>query len=138
MKIDFQNEDIAKGVLDNSHTIAIVGLSNKPDRASYKVASYLKEHGYKIVPVNPQIDSVLGEKSYPDLLSVPDKIDIVDIFRKSEDVGPIVEQAIIKGAKTVWMQLGIINEEAAIRASAAGLNTLMDLCLKIEHQKFDS
>jgi uncharacterized protein len=137
VKTNFQNEEIVKRVLDNSHTIAIVGLSDKSERASYKVASYLQKHGYKIVPVNPQIDSVLGEKSYPDLPSVPDNIDIVDIFRKSEDVGPIVDQAIAKGTKAVWMQLGIVNEEAANRASAAGLEVLMDLCLKIEHQKFN-
>lgn len=133
MKAETQETDI-KRILDESHTIAVVGLSNKPERPSFDVACYLKDHGYRIIPVNPKLSEVLGEKAYPDLLSIPGEIDVVDIFRRSEDVGPVVDDAIKKGAKVVWMQLGIINEEAAEKARAAGLDVVMDRCIKIEHR----
>jgi hypothetical protein len=120
-------------LLQDSHSIAIVGISDKPDRPSYNVAAYLLDHGYKIIPVNPNIKNVLGQECFPDLLSVPGHIDIVDIFRKSEDVGPVVEQAIMKKANAIWMQLGIVNEAAANLAEQAGLDVVMDRCLKIEH-----
>ena len=100
-------------ILSFSRVVAVVGLSSKPDRPSYKVASYLKEQGYKIIPVNPTEKEILGELCYPDLASVPESIDVVDIFRRSEEVPPIVEEAIKIGAKAVWMQEGVINEEAA-------------------------
>jgi len=122
-------------ILRQNHTVAIVGLSDKPDRPSYVVAKYLKEHGYHIIPVNPQVEQVLGETSYPDLLSIPRPVDVVDIFRRSEDVPPIVDQAIKIGAKVVWMQEGIINEEAAKKAREAGLEVVMDKCMKKEHEK---
>jgi uncharacterized protein len=124
-------------ILRESRTIAVVGLSDKPDRPSYRVAKYLQAHGYRIVPVNPALTEVLGERSYPDLASIPgpDPVDVVDIFRRSEDVPPIVDAAIARGARVVWMQEGIINEAAAERARSAGLTVVMNLCLKKEHEK---
>ena len=124
------------------HTIAVVGLSKDPSKPSHDVASYLQNHGYRIVPINPTVEEVLGEKAYPSLLSLPDslkrQIDIVDIFRRAEDVPPIVAEAIKLHAslghpKAVWMQLGIINEASARQARDAGLLAVMDRCLKIEH-----
>ena len=116
-------------------TIAVVGLSAKEDRPSYRVASYLKEHGYRIVPVNPMISEWKSEKSYPDLATIPFKIDVVDIFRKSEDVLPIVKSAIAIGAAAVWMQEGVINDAAAQEAEKAGLLVVMDRCFMKEHAK---
>jgi len=133
--VDYQNPDIIASVLACARTVAVVGLSANPDRPSHEVATYLQSQGYKIIPVNPTIETALGEKAYPDLASVPGHIDVVDIFRKGEDVGPIVEEAIVKGAGTIWMQLGVVNEEAAKRASEAGLNVIMDRCMKHEHKK---
>ena len=135
MKVDFQNKKLINRILEESRTIAVVGLSAKPDRSSYDVAAFLQSNGYKIIPVNPNLSSVLGEKSYPDLSSIPEPVDVVDIFRKSEDVGPIVDEVIKVGARTVWMQLGIVNEEAAKKAQDAGLNVIMDRCMKREYGK---
>ncbi|HEY3176381.1 MAG TPA: CoA-binding protein [Candidatus Polarisedimenticolia bacterium] len=119
-------------ILDTYRTFAVVGLSNRPERPSFSVASYLKERGYRIVPVNPRLDEVLGERCYPDLPSIPFPIEVVDIFRRSELVGPVVDDAIRIGAKVVWMQLGVIDEGAAARARAAGLPVVMDRCPVIE------
>jgi len=125
-------------------TVAVVGLSKDPSRPSYDVAAYLKAHGYRIVPVNPTVDEVLGEKSYRSLLDLPDQlkreIEIVEIFRRAEDVSPIVDQAVQlrrEGGhpKVVWMQLGIVNEAAARKAKEAGLDVVMDHCMKIEHAR---
>jgi predicted CoA-binding protein len=126
-------EDEIKEILTSYKTIAIVGISNKPDRDSYIVAEYLLNQGYKIIPVNPNIDTVLGLKAYPDLISIPEDIEIVDIFRRPEFVDEIVDQAIEKGAKVVWMQLGVINESAAEKARKAGLKVVMNKCIKVEH-----
>jgi predicted CoA-binding protein len=115
--------------------VAVVGLSADPQRPSYRVASYLAEHGYHIIPVNPTLPQVLGMTSYPDLASVPDKVEVVDIFRKAEVVMPIVEDAIKIGAKAVWMQEGIVNEAAAARARDAGLLVVMDRCMRKEHRR---
>ena len=120
-------------ILKNSRTVAIVGLSSNPERPSYVVGKYLKEHGYRIVPVNPNEKRVLGHKSYPDLSSIPRKIDVVDIFRRSEDVPLIVQEAIKIGAKAVWMQEGIKNEEAAAAARKAGLKVVMNKCMRKQH-----
>jgi len=136
MNSEYQNSEIAQKLLTEARTIAVVGLSDNPARPSYDVASFLQKKGYRIIPVNPKLESVLGEKSYPDLLSFPEKIDIVDIFRRSEDVGPIIDEAISAGAGAVWMQLGVINDEAARKASEAGLDVIMNLCIKIEHLRF--
>lgn len=113
----------------------MVGLSPRPERPSHGVARYLIAQGYKVIPVNPTVDEVLGLKSYPDLKSIPEPVDVVDIFRRSEHVPPIVEQAIEIGAKAVWMQLGVMHAEAAARAEAAGLAVVMNRCISIEHQR---
>ncbi|MFH0885087.1 MAG: CoA-binding protein [Candidatus Micrarchaeota archaeon] len=122
-------------ILRNAKTVAVVGLSDKPERPSYGVASYLLSKGYRIIPVNPNLSEWKGIKAYRSLLEIPGdiRVDIVDIFRKSEDVPPIVDEAIAIHAKTVWMQLGIVNEIAAEKARGAGLDVVMDKCMKIEH-----
>ena len=119
-------------VLGAYRKIAVVGLSDKPGRPSHSVASFLMSRGYEIIPVNPGLDEVLGLKCYPDLKSVPGPVEIVDIFRRSEFVSPIVDDAIAIGARAIWMQLGVIDEEAAGRARAAGLEVVMDRCPAIE------
>jgi predicted CoA-binding protein len=125
----------AAEILQQSRTIAVVGLSSKRFRPSYGVAEYMQRAGYRIIPVNPEESEVLGEKCYPDLDSVPEAIDIVDIFRRSEFVPEIVEAAIRKGAKAVWMQEGVTHEEAARRAAEAGLDVVMDRCILKEHRR---
>jgi len=122
-------------ILAQSRTIAVVGISDKTERPSYKVAKYLKEHGYRIIPVNPRLDEVLGEKCYSNLREIPEKVDVVDIFRKPEDIDPIVDSAISIGAKAIWMQEGITNDEAAEKAKSAGLMAVMDRCMLKEHSK---
>ncbi len=122
-------------ILKSSRVVAIVGASENPDRPSHKVASYLDEHGYKIIPVNPGKEEILGKVCYPDLISIPEPVDVVDIFRPSEEVPAIVEEAIKIGAKAVWMQEGVINEAAAARAREAGLLVVMDRCMFKEAQK---
>ena len=112
--------------LSESRTIAVVGLSPDPDRASHRVASYLQRQGYRIIPINPMIEEVLGEKSYPDLMSVPVPVDMVDIFRRPEHLPGIVAQAIQIGAKYVWMQDGLVDEDAAASAKSAGIGVVMD------------
>jgi predicted CoA-binding protein len=121
-------------ILSKSRVIAVVGLSDNEKRASYQVASYLLGQGYTIIPVNPKIAEWRGIKAYPSLADVREKVDIIDIFRKSEFVSDIVDEAITLGAGVIWMQLGIVDEEAAERARNAGLSVVMDRCLKIEHQ----
>ena len=122
-------------VLKRCHNIAVVGLSGKRMRPSYGVAEYMQRAGYHIIPVNPAETEVLGETSYPDLDSVPGTIDIVDIFRRSEFVPGIVEAAIRKGAKVIWMQEGVIHEDAARRAMDAGLTVIMDRCILKDHRR---
>jgi predicted CoA-binding protein len=129
------NWDIEKEIFEGSKIIAIVGLSANPERPSNRVGDYMKGNGYKIIPVNPTIESALDEKSYPDLGSVPEKVDVVDIFRKSEEVLPVVQEAVKIGATTVWLQEGVINKEAAEYARKAGLRVVMDKCLMKEHQR---
>ena len=125
--------DTIKKILKESKTIAVVGLSPDPARASHGVARYLQAQGYRIIPVNPFVEEVLGEKSYPDLASIPEEVDVVDIFRRSKHVPAIVEAAIAKGARAVWMQEGIVHQEAAARAREAGLMVVMDRCMLKEH-----
>jgi predicted CoA-binding protein len=119
----------------NYKTIAVVGISDDPTRPSHFVASYLEAHGYTIIPVNPKLNEWEGKKCYPDLPSIPAKVDIVDIFRRSEAVPPIVDEAISIKAKVVWMQEGIVNEEAAEKARKAGIDVVMDKCMKKEYAK---
>ena len=122
-------------LLHSARTIAVVGLSSKRFRPSYGVAEYMQRAGYRIVPVNPLESQVLGETAYPDLESVPGPIDIVDIFRRSEFVPDIVEAAIRKGAKAIWMQEGVYHEEAARKAEAAGIAVVMDRCILKDHRR---
>jgi hypothetical protein len=121
-------------MLQRARTIAVVGLSNDPLRPSHGVAAYLQTQGYRIVPVNPQIESALGEKSYPSLLDVPEKIDIVDIFRRPEFVEEVVDQAIQLKIPAVWMQEEVVHEKAAQKARAAGIFVVMDRCILLEHR----
>jgi len=127
--------DDATAILKNSRTVAVVGLSDKPERPSFQVAEYLMANGYAIIPVNPNIASWKGIKAYASLSEVREKVDVVDIFRKSGDVSPIVDDAIAIKANAVWMQLGIVNEAAAAKARAAGIAVVMDRCMRIEHMK---
>ena len=129
------NDQDLKEILQSGRTIASVGLSSNPQKESYGIASYLKQQGYHVIPVNPTADEIMGEKSYPDLQSVPEKIDVVQVFRKPEDVPPVVDDAIQAGAKVVWMQEGIVNEEAAQKARQAGLQVVMDACMRSAHRK---
>jgi uncharacterized protein len=122
-------------ILKSARTSAVVGLSSNPARPSNGVAAYMQRVGYRIIPVNPQETEVLGEKSYARLEDVPEKIDIVDVFRRPEFVGEIVESAIKLGAKTVWLQEGVVDEAAAERARSAGLNVVMDRCILKDHRK---
>ncbi len=131
-----KDEDL-KETLKNCKTIAVVGLSPKEDRPSYRVAEYLQAKGYRIIPVRPDGEKILGEKVYRSLLEIPEaiQIDVVDIFRKSEDVPPVVDEAIQRGAKFIWMQEGVIHLEACEKAQKAGLKVVMDRCMKKEHQR---
>ena len=120
-------------ILQKPKTIAMVGLSANWFRPSFFAAKYLQEHGYRVIPVNPAYEEVLGEKCYPALKEIPEKIDIVDCFRKSEDIEPIAKDAIDIGAQILWMQLGVTNEDVTTMARAAGLEVVQDRCMKIEH-----
>lgn len=122
-------------ILRESHTVAVVGASPNPDRISHHVLNYLCQHGYKAIPVNPSATEVAGKACYPSLSAIPEKIDVVDVFRRSEDVLPVVEEAIRVGAKVVWMQEGVVNGEAEARARAAGLAVVMDQCIMKEHKR---
>ena len=127
-------KDVAE-LLNNSRTVAVVGISHKEERDSHKVAKYLKDHGYKVIPVNPRYKEVLGETCYPDLRSVPEHIDIVDIFRNIDAIPAIVDEAVEVKAGAVWMQLGLSHEAAAEKARCAGISVVMDRCMKIEHSR---
>lgn len=118
--------DLIEEQLRNSKTIAVVGLSDKPNRDSYRVSRYMQSQGYRIIPVNPMIEQSLGERSYPDLKSVPVPIDMVDIFRRSELVAPVVDEAIEVGVKYIWMQDGVIDQQSATKAEQAGIPVVMD------------
>jgi predicted CoA-binding protein len=124
-----------KEILKTSKVIAVVGLSNDRMRYSNRVGNFLKARGYKVIPVNPKSDTIIGLKSYPSLSDVPEEVDIVDIFRKPEAVGPIVDEAIIKGVKVVWMQEGVINVEAARKAQEAGIKVVMNRCMFKEYDR---
>lgn len=129
------SDQMMKEILLSAKTIASFGLSSSDEKESYWIVSYLKEQGYRIIPVNPTATEILGEKVYPNLESIPEKVDVVQVFRKSEDVPPVVESAIKIGAKVVWMQEGIVNEEAAQKAREAGLQVVMDACMRATHRR---
>ena len=133
MILSTQQDATIRKILKDSSVIAVVGLSPKPHRPSHQVSRYLLEAGYTIIPVNPGQDSILGLPCYPNLRAIPSPVDTVDIFRRQEEVLPIVEDAIAIGAKYIWMQVGIVNEEAAARAETAGLVVVMDRCTMIDH-----
>jgi len=124
-----------KEILLAAKTIASFGLSSNQEKESYWIVSYLKEQGYRIIPVNPTATEIMGEKVYPTLEAIPDKVDVVQVFRKSEDVPPVVDSAIKIGAKVVWMQEGIVNEAAAQKAREAGLLVVMDACMRATHRQ---
>jgi uncharacterized protein len=131
------NDAELKEVLSRARTIAVVGLSDKPERDSNEVARYLKSQGYRVVPVNPMLSEVLGETSYPSLSAIPEEIrvDIVDVFRRSDQVPPVVDEALARGAKVIWMQLGVEHAEAAAKARAAGVTVYENLCIMVQHRR---
>jgi predicted CoA-binding protein len=131
--VEINSREAIKKILEDCRTIAVVGLSSSPARASNGVAGYMKREGYKIIPVNPREEQVFGEKSYATLADVPVKIDLVDVFRRSEEAGKVVDEAIKIGAKAVWLQEGVIDDAAAERAHEAGLLVVMDRCWLKEH-----
>jgi predicted CoA-binding protein len=133
----YQNPAVIRRLLTTARTVAIVGMSADPQKASSFVASYLQHEGYRIIPVNPRGGHVLGETIYPDLISIPEPVDIVDVFRPSADVPPFARQAVAIKAKALWLQLRIVSFEAAEIATAAGLDVVMDRCLKMEHGRFN-
>jgi predicted CoA-binding protein len=122
-------------ILKTNHTIAVVGLSADWYRPSYFAAKYMQEHGFRIIPVNPKYDEILGEKCYPNLKAIPEPVEIIDVFRKPDDCVPIAQDAVAIGAKVLWLQLGVVNEEAARVAEAGGLEVVMDRCVKIEYAR---
>jgi predicted CoA-binding protein len=128
-------DETLRRILRESRTIAVVGLSADWFRPSYFAAKYLQEHGYRIVPVNPGHAEILGERCYPNLRAIPEPVDVVDVFRRPEEVPPIVEDAIAIGARVLWLQIGVVHPEAARRAREAGLEVVMDRCMKIEHAR---
>jgi uncharacterized protein len=134
MPLQNATSDEVRTILRTSKVVAVVGLSDKPERSSYQVAAYLQRQGYRIVPINPNLAEVLGEPAYPSLRAVPAPVDVVDIFRKPDAVPEIVDQAIAKGAKAVWMQEGIAHNAAAEKARAAGLQVVMNKCMLKEHR----
>jgi predicted CoA-binding protein len=127
------SSETIRRILDECRTIAVVGLSSDPSRPSNSVSAYIKRQGYRVIPVNPNETSVLGEKAYPDLFAVPEKIDLVDVFRRRDEAGKAVDEAIAVGAKAVWLQEGVIDNAAAQRALDAGLLVVMDRCWLKEH-----
>lgn len=127
--------DPIQKILQEAETIAVVGLSNDETRPAHEVARYLQRSGYRIIPVNPNVQQVLGEQAYPNLLAVPGPVDIVDIFRRPEHVPDVVQQAIAKGARVVWMQPGTENYDAADMAEAAGLQAVVGMCLRVQHRR---
>jgi predicted CoA-binding protein len=133
--VEINSREAIKKILEDCRTIAVVGLSASSARASNGVAGYMKRQGYKIIPVNPKEEQVFGEKSYPTLADVPIKIDLVDVFRRSEEAGKVVDEAIKVGAKAVWLQEGVIDNAAAERAQEAGLLVVMDRCWLKEHAR---
>jgi predicted CoA-binding protein len=127
------DQDGIRDILTQARTIAVVGLSPDPSRDSHRVAAYLLEHGYRVIPVNPKEQSILGQKCFADLAAIPEPVDLVDVFRASEHVPPVAEAAARMGAKCLWLQKGVRHDEAACRAAEAGLAVVQDLCIKVEH-----
>ena len=133
--MELNSPETINKILEQSRTIAVVGLSSDPSRPSYGVAGYMQSNGYQIIPINPNETMVLGERAYPSLKDVPVPIDLVDIFRRSEEAGAHVDEAISIGAQAVWLQEGVIDHEAALKAQGAGLDVVMDRCILKEHRR---
>jgi uncharacterized protein len=131
------HDQMMRDILMSTNTVASVGLSSNQEKESYWIVAYLMEQGYKIIPVNPKADEILGEKAYASLSDIPDQVDVVQVFRKPEDVPPVVEEAIKIGARVVWMQEGIVNYEAARMARDAGLQVVMDACMRATHRRLN-
>ena len=129
------NDSTLRELLSTAHVIAVVGYSDKPHRTSYQIAQFLKQAGYKVYPVNPSVETIDGERSYASLADVPEPIDIVNVFRRSEYLPGVVDDAIAVGAKAVWAQLGVYDEAAGRKAESAGLVTVMDACIKVEYNR---
>ncbi len=125
--------ELIQEILENAKTVAVVGFSPKPGRPSSNIAAYLKKHGYRVIPVNPEIEKGLGEKAYPTLAAIPEKVDLANVYRRDEDIPAVVEDAIAAGVKYLWIQEGIVHEEAAQRAERAGIRVVMDRCIYKEH-----
>jgi predicted CoA-binding protein len=125
-----------ESILKETRTIAVVGLSNRPDRASYRVAAYMQQQGYRILPVNPAVEEVLGEKAYASLEEIPEPIDLVNVFRRPEHVPPLIDSAIAIAARGIWLQLGIVSNASLAKARQAGLRTVQNRCLMVEHRRF--
>jgi predicted CoA-binding protein len=136
--MSYEVQQTIEKILREAKTIATVGLTDDPSKPSHTVPAYLQANGYRVIPVNPTLESALGEKAYASLADVPEPIDVVQIFRRSDAVGPIVDEAIAVGAKSVWMQIGIANEEAAAKARAAGLDVVMNQCMRVQHIHWSS
>jgi len=132
MAFENPSRDEIKQLLEHAHTIAVVGLSDNPERTSYMVSAAMQAKGYRIIPVNPNAETILGEKSYPSLKDIPDAVDIVNVFRRSEHTPPVASEAVAIGAKVLWLQLGIHNDEAVEIAQQGGLKVLTDRCIKVE------
>ena len=132
----YEEQQTIEKILRTAKTIATVGFSADPAKPSHAVPAYLDSQGYRVIPVNPKVEEALGEKGYASLADVPDAIDVVQIFRPGAEAGPIVDAAIAAGAGAVWMQIGVINEEAAARARAAGLDVVMNQCMKVQHSRW--
>lgn len=135
IRYKYRDPQVIERILNQTRTIAVVGLSSDQAKAGYYVPAYMQQHGYRIIPVNPVLDEALGEKAYPDLPSIPEPVDLVLIFRRSEAVPPFVDQAIEIGAKAVWMQLGIVNAEAAEKAQKTGMDVIMNDCIMVQHRQ---
>ena len=136
LRAKYQNPDVVRRVLARADTIAMIGLSTKPNKASQFVATYLQYQGYRLIPVHPKADAIMGEKAYPDLESIPEPVDLVDVFRPPAECPGYARQAAAIGAKAFWMQLGIVSPEAAEIADDAGLDVVMDRCVKMEHGRY--
>jgi len=139
LQAKYQNPDLIRRVLRDTRTIAMVGLSSHAQKASHFVATYLQYEGYRVIPVNPHVDELLGEKAYPDLLSIPRdiRVDLVDVFRPAIEAPDIARQAVKIGAKALWLQLRIVSPEAAEIAEEGGLDVVMDKCVKMEHGRYN-
>jgi uncharacterized protein len=129
------NDAKMREVLANAKTIAVVGHSDKPNRTSYQIAAYLRRHGYKVYAVNPTVNEIDGEKSYASLHQLPEQVDIVNVFRRSSELAPVIDEAIAIGAKAIWTQLGVVDWVARDKALAKGIDVAMDLCIKVEHAR---